>query len=270
MSFVNKELRASIINGFTIRNAAFASGNIFTAGVLVEGTAPSVLNNIITSNLCNGIYILQGAPLVQGNNINNSILSIQCALGGGSGVMLGGGDFSQVPQPFGTPVFQPTFLNNTIEQNLHANLYDGGAIDINGGGSAVIEGNILRNNATTGTGGAIAMGNQDHIILVQNLIYGNTSVAGGGAIHLLPPEGTQGPFIGVLANNTIVGNTSTSHQTSGFNASASQVYLEGNLGQYAFVNNIVVGADSDPAFLCGTVYSYLSITPLVIDHNDIV
>ncbi len=270
MSFVNKELRASVINGFTIRNSAFASGNVFTAGVLVKGTAPTVLNNIITSNVCNGIYILQGAPLVQGNNINNTIFSQQCSLGGGSGVMLGGGDFSQVPQPLGTPVFQPTFLNNTVEQNLHANTYDGGAININGGGSAVIEGNILRNNATTGTGGAIAMGNQDHIIIVQNLIYNNTSVSGGGALHLLPPEGTQGPFIGVLANNTIVGNASTSHQSSPlFNASASQVYLEGNLGQYAFVNNIVVGADSDPAFLCGQIYSYLSITPLAIDHNDI-
>ncbi len=48
------------------------------------------------------------------------------------------------------------------------------------------------------------------------------------------------------------------------------MYLEGNLAQYAFVNNIVFSATAYPALVCGTSYNYLSATPVVIDHNDIV
>ena len=53
------------------------------------------------------------------------------------------------------------------------------------------------------------------------------------------------------------------------NDAPSDVHLEGNLGQYAFVNNILFSNMPQPALACGTTYSYLSLTPLVIDHNDI-
>lgn len=263
VSFVHSELRSSIIAGFTIRNAGPGTGNGASAGILAgDASAPTILNNVVTSNVCNGIDLQFSAALLMGNQISQTIFQQVCGLGGGTGLFIGGTYY--IVGPGSQPTLSPTVIGNTIEQNLHGNLYDGGGILIYAGGSPIIENNIIRNNSTTGNGGAISMVNTDNLVLVQNLIYGNSAGSGGGGIDLLPPGDSLGPFFGIIANNTFADNA-----VSTTNDSASQVYLEGNLGQYVFINNIVVGNATTPASACGTTYNYLSLTPLVIDHNDI-
>lgn len=159
-------------------------------------------------------------------------------------------------------------IGNRIVHNQNAEGYDGGGLLLWAVENTVIESNVIGENGTTGQGGAIAAYNTDAMIIAQNLFYGNFAAYGAGAIAILAPEESQGPFFGLIQNNTFVGNTISEANQQG-SRSASQIYLEGNLGQYEFTDNIVLGADANPAFVCGTTYNYLSATPLVIDHNDI-
>lgn len=261
VTFSNTEGRNSVLNGFTIRGISNPTWSQYQSGVLV-GSAPTILNNIITNNPCNGIDVEFGGPLIQGNVISNTNESNNgngsCGSFTGSGIVLGGG-------------YSPSVvIGNMIIHNQHANAYDGGGLIIWAAENSVIENNVFADNATpTGEGGGIATFNSDAMIIAQNLFYGNVAQFGGGAIALHPPEATQGSFIGLIQNNTFVGNTSVVSTDEQGEPAASQVYVDGNLAQYEFTNNIVVGADSNAAIVCGTVYNYLSITPLVIDHNDI-
>jgi parallel beta-helix repeat protein len=261
--FKTSELRNSVLSGFTVRNGGPATNaSDVGSGVEIVAAAPTIVNNIISGNACHGVEVSGGAPLLQSNTISGtSALPGYCSFNG-SGILL-------IANPsYGLYGLHTIVNGNIIEQNLHAISYDGGGIMIWAHEGPVIENNIIRNNATTGQGGAIASYNSVAVTIVQNLITGNSATNVGAAISLHPPGDTIGPFIGIVANNTITGNTFSSPSTSTDQA-AGQVYLEGNLGQYVLVNNIIAWQNSLPALVCGTFYNYLSLTPLVIDHNDI-
>ena len=262
--FKTSELRNSVLSGFSVRNGGPATNATDVgSGVEIEGAAPTIVNNIISGNACHAVEVDGGAPLLQSNTMSNtSALPGYCPFNG-SGILL-------IANPAYGPLngLHTTIIGNIIEQNLHAISYDGGGIMIWANEGPLIENNIIRNNATSGEGGAIASFNSIAVTIVQNLITGNSATNTGAAISLHPPEATIGPFIGIIANNTITGNTFSGPSTS-TNQAAGQVYLEGNLGQYVLVNNIIGWQNSLPALVCGTNYNYLSLTPLVFDHNDI-
>ncbi|HEY6413539.1 MAG TPA: Ig-like domain repeat protein [Edaphobacter sp.] len=261
--FKTDELRNSVLSGFTVRNGGpHTNPTDFGSGVEIAAAAPTIINNIISGNACHGVEISGGAPLLQANTISGtSALPGYCNFNG-SGILL----IANPQSPLNG--LHTVITSNIIEQNLHAISYDGGGIMIWAHEGPVIENNIIRNNATTGQGGAIASYNSVAVTIVQNLITGNTATNVGAALSLHPPEDSIGPFIGIIANNTITGNTFSGPSTSTDQA-AGQVYLEGNLGQYVLVNNIIASQSSLPALACGTIYNYLSLTPLVFDHNDI-
>ena len=254
VTFRTGETQASIISGFTIENGGRGTNPLDTSGIYVMIAAPSILNNIIEHSNCYGIHLYFAAALVQNNEIN---LTDGPCDGGGSGIYV---DVS----PFYSPT-QPTNLivGNVIENNVEHGGLGGAAIYIWVADGTVVESNVIRNNSAPGDGGAILSYNTDELVLAGNLISGN-SAQGTGGISLLLPDDTEGPYSDLIVNNTFVGNKSLTPQSS-----ASQVWLEGDLTQSFFVNNIVVGNDSSPAFECGQDYNYLSLTPLVIDHNDI-
>lgn len=265
--FQNHEARSSVIAGFTIRGGG-AVGNITEkgSGIDVISASPTIRGNIISNNGCHGVDVEFSAPLIQNNTISNTTSNngAYCDFNGSGVLLVGNPDVSGAA----AGGLRATLISNTIEQNLHAVAYDGGGIMIWANEGAVIENNIIRNNATTGQGGAIASYNSVAMSIVGNLIYGNSATDTGASLSLHPPEATLGQFIGVIANNTIFGNTFTGTVNPGYEG-AGDVFLEGNLGQYAFVNNIVFSSMSLPALVCGTTYNYLSLTPLVVDHNDI-
>jgi len=118
------------------------------------------------------------------------------------------------------------------------------------------------------------MQNSDSLIFVQNLVYGNAAVgeinvpgpmgSGGLTIGVPGPNGVSAPYYGIIANNTFFNNTVGSTEYV-----SSQVYLDGDISQYLFANNIVYGSQTFPAIACSGPYSYLSPTPVVVDHNDV-
>ena len=71
VAFQSTEGRTSVLSNFTIRNGG---PDTFTSqaggGVYVFLASPTILNNIITANGCNGINVDSGAALIQGNTIS--------------------------------------------------------------------------------------------------------------------------------------------------------------------------------------------------------
>jgi parallel beta-helix repeat protein len=248
VTFSSGETRASILSNLTIRNGGATPGTVGIAswGGIFTGldSNPSILNNLIMQNACNG-YFGSGGALLQGNTISGTLppSTAGCSYGEDAAVFLKGSSTT-------LPVVQ--VIGNIIENNVHP-LASSGAITINGYIGAIVENNIIRNNAMTG----IYAVNSNSMIIAQNLVYGNTSGLSAGIPFsgIGPPVG---PPIGIIANNTFVQN------------SGSQVSLGGDLSQFDFVNNIVVGSGSAAPFLCGyPPADSLSLTPIVIDHNDI-
>jgi Bacterial Ig-like domain (group 3) len=259
--FHSKENRSSVISGFTITGGGYtAQGGIgYGGGVEASDAAPSILNNIITGNQCHAVGVDFGAALIQGNTMKANTPSSDgyCNFDGSAVLLIGS---SQAPQPGFSEV-----IGNTIANNGPA---IGGGLMLWAVEGTVIESNIIAGNTTTGQGGALTSYNSDAMIIAQNLVVNNSATYGAGGISVLAPDSTLGPFIGMIQNNTFAGNTLSNPDRQGTD-SASQVFLEGNLGQFEFTDNIVVGSNALPAFMCGATYNDLSLTPLVIDHNDI-
>ena len=268
VTFQSRELRSSVISNLTIRNGGNAANTqgYSGGGIYVSNAAPSILNNVITANINHAIQVEFGAALIQGNELSDT-LGTGYTFFDGSAVILSGN--SQISGSSNS-----ILIGNIIENNLHAHEYDGGGIGLWAVEGTVIQGNIIRNNATTGTGGAIYSANTDQMYIIDNLIYGNLASGGSlvssGGISILAPSESIGPFIGVIEGNTIAGNTILPGSSNISGEAGEQMALERNLGQYIVVNNIIVGSSSSlPAVVCGTIYNYLSLTPLVFDHNDI-
>ena len=268
VAFLTGETRASVISNMTIRNGG--SGQVtypigeVSGGVYTYKAAPTILNNIITANTCNGVVNNTSATLIQGNTISatRGNTTGSCLLDKGNAILEFGYTLS-----FGGGIV-PTILGNIIENNVEGIYGSTGGIYLWSGDHTVIQGNIFRHNIGT-SAGAIASANTNTVFILQNLFYANSG-GGAGAINLLPPDASAGPFIGIIAGNTIAGNSVTYGKTYAGDLPASQVFLSGNLAQYLLVNNIIVGNNAGTAAVtCDVGYSYLAYTPLVFDHNDI-
>ena len=262
--FANNENRSSVLNGFTITGG----GTIplpadYGGGVYIQGASPTILNNNIINNPCHGVDVEFSGPLIQGNTISgtdsNGVNFGYCNFEG-NGILLIGSSYS---------THYPEVIGNTIVNNQHAVQYDGGGIELWDAEGSVIESNVIANNATTGQGGGIVSYNTDAMIIAQNLIYGNHAQYGAAGISILAPGPDLEPFVGLIQDNTLAGNVVANGGSQDGGPGASQVYLEGGLGAYELTDNIIAGNDSNAAFTCGETYNYLSLTPLVVDHNNI-
>jgi hypothetical protein len=267
VAFATSETRASVISNFTIRNGGSASQDSFTensGGVFTYLSSPSILNNIITANNCNGVVDFESSPLIQGNTISATIgvNAVACRLEKGAAIEQLGSDY------LATDGSVTIIRGNIIENNTDGIYGTTGGIDFFGGDGSIVQGNIIRNNTGSGAG-AISMVNMNQISILQNLVYGN-SAGGAGAFNLLPPASSVGPFTGIIASNTIADNTVTYGKTYSGDTVSSQIFISGNLAQWVFVNNIIVGNKAGTtAINCDVGYNYLTITPLVFDHNDV-
>jgi hypothetical protein len=252
--FNSQETRSSVLSNLTIRNGGATPGTVgngIWGGIFTGNNSnPTILNNLITQNACNG-YFGSGGALLQGNTISGTLppTTAGCSFGDGAGIYL----YSVSPTP-------AQVIGNIIQNNVPlsgvVNNSGGAAVIVNNSVGPIIENNIIRNNAMTG----FMVINTNSMDFSQNLVYGNASANQAGGMYALVPYVNLGPPIGIIENNTFAQNTGTT----------SQVDLEGNLAQFDFVNNIVVGNSPAPAFLCGyPPTDALSLTPLVIDHNDI-
>ncbi len=241
VTFSSQETADSVLDGFTIRNGAVASGATTGSGIYVANSSPTIKNNIITDNLgCqgSGIDVYFGSPIIQGNTITNNKQG-GCAGGtGGGGILIGGAS-------------QPQILNNTISNNNTG--VDGGGISLFAAGTPTISGNIISGNTAAGVGGGIAMANDSDAIVTDNVLTGNTANQGGG-IAALVPSGASGPSV---VNNTFFADIAT--------IDGSEFYLNGFYAQTNFSDNIFWGSANLTAVLCDTGYSS---DPPVFQFND--
>ncbi len=272
--FVQGETRSSILIGFTIQNGGGNASTGVVGGIYIKAATPTISGNIITNNTCFGVYSEGGSPAIIANNINNTLYTpgAPCASAAGSAIWL---------DSESGPLFSASralIVSNNIQQNVASGLSnagnDGGAaIAVWGVVGPVIQNNLLLNNTTTGAGGAIHVINSGAIVLSGNLIVGNQSGTHGAVSITLPQDGQLpnglGPPNSLILNNTITGNTVVP-TTAPPPDEATQLYLEGDLSQTVLANNILSGASNTIAtFSCGLQLDNLSITPLVIDHNDL-
>lgn len=262
VSFISGETLSSVINGFTIENAGASmypntNPDAFFMGINIGESSPTVTNNVITKNYGYGIEIYAGGGLISGNTISytstqyNPLLDFGCDYDDGDGIYT-------IHAPF-NPSLTTTISNNVIEYNVGHCL--GGGIGIYAT-SATITNNVIRYNQSLGAGGGIWDTSGSPII--QNLIYGNIAGTGGGGIYL----GDAADLF--IINNTIVGNTiSPNLNISGPYVDGSQIEFNGSVTGTAFFNNIIASGDTYSAIACNPTYQYLSPTPLLVDHSDV-
>jgi parallel beta-helix repeat protein len=258
---------AALIQGNTIGGTLTVNNNcpysgaavLLTGNSTVKGiTGSTISGNMIQNNvqgLTAGGIVVEGAasPVIQNNTISNN-----------KGAAAGG-------------ILLQTSASATIQGNTIAGNVSGcaGGISVDTAEGLLIESNILQGN-TGGCVGGITIKNTQTISILQNLLYGNSAVSGNmgsgntaaaGGVSVLVPGSTVGPFIGVIAGNTMSGDTLGSY-TAG--ESAMELNLGGNLGQYAVINNILVAASSSiPTTNCSVSNNKFSLNPLVFDHNDL-
>lgn len=261
VAFQSNENRTSILSNFTIRNGGPNTFNSSAGGgIYISGASPSILNNIITANECNGIEVDEGAALIQGNTISATTLAENAYCWDGVALVLEGNQSS-------TALFN-SVIGNRIESNT-TNGDDAAAIFIWVSNGNIIVGNTIRNNVSAQ--GAVQMYSSESIIFSQNLVYGNSisgsvvGYEGTGGLYLAIPDGAP-PFYGVIANNTFANNTASS---KAFNRIASQVLIDGDVSKFSFVNNILYGTGSNPLLICNGAYVYLSPGPMLVENNDV-
>jgi len=266
VNFVNAEPRAAVINGFTIRNAAFPANGGYSDGIRVNSASPTITGNIITQNRGYGIEVVGAGPLIHGNTISYTTTEYDprqdfgCDYLDGSGIALEG-----------IASGAAEISNNIIEHNTGR--CGGGGIRVDYAGAPLIKDNVIRYNEAKGEGGGIYMDEGNQLSIIQNLIYGNTAGAAGGGIYLQSISSTNnntGPVNLFIVNNTIVGNAiSPNPLIIDFYEDGSQVALSGYVSQTRLFNNIIVAGDTYAAVACNPTYNYLNGTPLVVDYNDI-
>ena len=270
VAFKSQELRTSVLSGFTIQHGGTqTAASQASGGVYVHSAAPTIQNNIVTANRCNGIFASGGA-LIQGNTVTGTLyqntpglpdLDAYCQQGG-TGIVVEGtvavGSYTRVE-----------VIGNTVSNNTQA-LATGG-IEIAAAENTLIQGNIITNN-TAMTAGGIGTSNTQAVTIIQNLIYANTAngssyeTAGGIAIAS-PQYGSTTPPPALIAENTLGGNT----LLIGINGeSATELNLAGAVSQYILANNIFAGGSSSvPPVNCSVAYAPLAPTPATFDHNDV-
>ena len=221
VTFNTSETSAAVLSGFTIQHG----NSDYGAGINIGGAGPTIEHNIITDNNCatgGGIYAAFASAIIRYNWIRHNNRGKSCypsGIGGG-GVTIGGAGTVQL-------------LYNLIEDNLGG--YDGGGISMWAAGSALVEGNIVRKNSSTGsTGGGIAIANEGTSIIRYNTFVNNS---GSGVMWYGPPAA----FIG----NTVAGND------GGSAPSISGIYAY-TFGSMEFRNNLVIGKAGQSAISCYT------------------
>jgi len=240
VTFRSSETRSAVLSGFTLRNGfnTFSGG-----GVYISNAAPTISGNIITENRsCTGvgIYSYFSSPRIEGNTITRNTV-YGCTGAWGIGIYVGGNTAAEV-------------IDNVIFDNS-GEAASGGGVALFAAGNAVLIGNVIARNSTSGAagcgwGGGVAIANFVQATIVNNLVIGNSACSGGG-FHWRGSNGNT-----VLANNTIADNEA---------ASWPGVYATFVDGRNRLYNNII-SAQSGPALFCENASSS---TPPVLDSNDV-
>ena len=283
VSFTSGETRTSTLSGFTIQNGSgpsqtlghtsppdralprgLASGPTPSGGIFVFSSAPTILNNTITTNRCNGIYSVQSSPLIQSNHITLTTwasaingLTPQCGPDQGTGISLTGAYTAASGQP---PIV-PTILGNTVDNNDLAAVATGGGITLNSAPGTLIQSNLIRGNSGSNATGALSALASPNLLILQNVITQNTVSQGALTVELSGHNGSPATFI---LNNTIAGDLPLDPTSP-----IAEIVTYGAGSENLLANNIVVAASTKAAWFCDPAFAFSGQTPVVADHNDL-
>jgi hypothetical protein len=237
VTFSTNESPASVLRGFTIRNGNATTNIGEGGGISVEGSSPTILNNVITNNQAcegDGIGVGFGSPVIKNNRILKNF-DAACGGIGGGGIGIRGASSAQI-------------IHNTISNNRTGSY--GGGIALWSGNAVLIENNIISGNTAGSNGGGISMFNDvSSVAIVQNVIKGNWSATGNGIYWSNPPL--------LLVSNTITDSAKAS--------GGSTVWGDGFCCSVTIVNNIIVAtAGATNAFVC----NYVDFPPQAFTFND--
>jgi parallel beta-helix repeat protein len=238
--------------------------NSFTVVRFQQGEGNgSVLRGFTIANAGgSGVEVDFSSPIIEGNIITTGV---GC---GGVGMAIN----------FGSPIVR----NNTFTGN-QGFCNDGGAISVQGEGSAqiigntitgnqlsggngaaislrdagtpLISGNTIRNNVTsTGFGGGLFMTGDTTPVISDNLIEANRAASGGGGVYSL------------VSNATVVNNTIANNDFQFAGMPGAQVLVDGADSGVQFFNNIIVDRTGSGAVYCGNSSNSLP----AFFYNDVV
>ncbi|HWG16479.1 MAG TPA: Ig-like domain repeat protein [Acidobacteriaceae bacterium] len=283
VSFISGEDRSSVLRGFTIQHGQSpgvptVEGDPLGGGIYINASAPSVLNNVLTNNVCSGIFSNYGAPLIQGNTVTlTDNAHSGCYFSNDAPIML----FGELQRVKNTTLIS-TVTGNTVENN---NILGTGTTSQSfaaGIGvfdaAANIQNNIVRNNRSDGDNGGLVVGGVPAAaaptLIIQNLIYGNSSRCGGAGLALLSGPVSVGPIGYFVINNTIANNINLPVQCNlNLVQGPGNVVTDFDTNTIAYVNNIISSYGAAPALLCASANLLAnSDAPgpmLILDHNDI-
>ena len=207
VSIINGEPLAATLQGFTIRNGQGVEGG----GIRIADSSPTIIENMVTDNHAvqagAGIYAGFSASLIARNVImNNTEVGFTPTNGGGGICVVGAGGV--------------IIEDNLIQGNTWGT--GGGGVALNHQFVAVRRNRILGNMApgTQSEGGGILLGGGGTGIVEDNLIAGNSAVFGAG-INVLG----SAPLW--LRRNTIVANLGAGLRLALTPGAAPQI--EGNI-----------------------------------------
>jgi hypothetical protein len=264
VTFQSGEGGGSVLEGFTIRNAA---GSASGGGVYCSGASPVIRGNIITQNKAHisggGIYTLNGSPLIENNQITQNQVTSDSYVGYGGGLYCEGGSpvirdnvisgnlvrpLSFYATAWGAGIYcknsTPTIVNNLISQNTASGVYiaQGGGISlynslspsspIEVAGNTIVENSLQASSWewATSDGGGIFIYQCDRIAILNNIVAKNTSSASGD------PGWAYGKGIHVrecnsafVLNNTVTDNRAATHIFGIYVKAAATASVENNV-----------------------------------------
>ncbi|MCP4305012.1 MAG: hypothetical protein GY788_09095 [bacterium] len=224
---------AAVLRGFTIQNG---TNDSWGGGIFIDEGAPLVESNIVQNNTAwdgAGIAAIKSSAVIKDNIVrDNSTFDGQVNEGGG--IYIGGVGHVEV-------------LSNTIRDNFAA---DGGGISVYASDVLISGNSIIDNQATSEAGGILT---QRPTTIVNNYIIGNEVL-----VDLASKRGTaivwQG---GDLINNTIVGNPVSR---------SSLLYVATSDEEARIANNVVYASTLQDAIECGGLNK--PVAP-IFEHNNV-
>jgi parallel beta-helix repeat protein len=208
VNFTTNEPPSSVLNGFTLQGG-HSKSNMIAGGILISNASPTITNNIVSNNFGCGIYVINlASPLIQGNDVkgtsysNDSNFQCNSAYGAapeGTGIALSRAGNVQL-------------IGNTIEDNQQKFSIEGSSpgygagVSIYEGFEALLQNNIIRNNAGDASPGLNSFEAPTKLILIQNLIYGNTDKGLASPVQVKLEGASSAPYPSLTEiNNTIAG-----------------------------------------------------------------
>ncbi len=190
-----------------------------------------------------------------------------------AGFTIENGNSGGVSINFASPVVQGNLIRNNASG-------EGGGLSVTGSSTARILRNVLTGNTGFSAGGAIALFAAGAVVIANNRIYKNNGGSSGGAIWIVNEADeiiVQNLMYGNVALSGTEINSSIPQSTTGFrlinntivstNANAdAAVVADGFNTNVELINNVIIAPSNETALLCNPNFNG---GPPVVQLNDV-